>query len=83
VENKDKLFYCIPNAGNSNFLIGYLFNNDKLQYDFQKIHSTFAFNAKNYRGKLYFTYLQTSKNAFLNVELWEVNLLYLIACFGK
>jgi hypothetical protein len=36
VGNKGKLLYCISNAGNSIFLIGDLFNDDKLQYDWQK-----------------------------------------------
>jgi hypothetical protein len=42
-----------------------------------------VFNDKSNREKSNFTYLQTSKNAFLNLELWEVNLLYVIACCGK
>jgi hypothetical protein len=83
VEYKDKLFYYISTVGNSIFLIGYLFSDDKFQYDWLKLNSTFVSNAKTNRGKLNSTYLQTSIDAFLNVELWEVNLLYVIACCKK
>jgi hypothetical protein len=41
------------------------------------------FNTKTNRGKLNFIYLQNSKNALLNVELSELNLLYFIAIPGK
>jgi len=49
VENKDKLFYCISTVGKSIFPVVYLFNDDKLQYEQQKLHSSFVFKAKTNR----------------------------------
>jgi hypothetical protein len=72
VENKDKLFYCISNVGNSVFLRVYLFNDDKLQYEWQKLQSTFVFNVKTNTGKLNSPYLQTSINALLNSECFII-----------
>jgi hypothetical protein len=55
------LFYCISNVDESTFLMGYLFNDDKLQYDWQKLQGTLVFNAKTNREKLNFTYIQNLK----------------------
>jgi hypothetical protein len=41
--------------GNSFLLIGYLFNDDKLQYEWQELQSTFRFNGKSNTEKLNFT----------------------------
>jgi hypothetical protein len=78
---KDKLFYLISNVGSSIFLIVYLFNDDKLQYEWQKniilLCSIQKLIEKNYIS------LTDFQNAPLTVELWEINLLSVIACCGK
>jgi hypothetical protein len=89
VENKDKLFYCISNVDNSIFLMGYLFNDDKLQCDWQKLKGTLVFNAKTNREIINFTYIQTTKNAFINAECFIIYFIYclflkykIIHCFS-
>ena len=46
MENKDKLFYCISTVGNSIYLIGYLVNDDKIQFEWQKLHSALCSRLK-------------------------------------
>jgi hypothetical protein len=59
-----------------------LFNDDKLQYDWQKLDISLCSMTKPMEEIIF--HLPTElQNVCLNVELWEVNLLCVIACCGK
>ena len=78
MENKDKLLYCVPSVGNSIFPIGYLFNDDKLQCEWQKQPNTLCSRLKLIQKNYIFTYMPISINALLDLDSFVIYFVYCV-----